>query len=246
MAERLLLLGVYGMEVVEAGGTLAANVAAGGTSYASLMFCSPAMRSDITRAGALLDTEVSFVDFDAEQLEADHAHRARLVAELRRIRPTVVITQDPEHSVSDLDPGRRHAMTLILEALSMCARDWLVTDGSVALDRAPTVYYMSPARANCVIDITAHWGQRTAAMESLTTQVEYTAQHWEAELTSAQLEALVPGYAALAPGLDRGRALHQVRDRTTHIHQGMGHHGRFPFAEVYRRETLIPLGTLSS
>ena len=246
MAERTLLLGVYGMELVEAGGALASNVAAGGTSYASLMFCSPEMRAGITRAGSLLETEVSFVDFDPETIDTDPAHRAALVSVLRRIRPTVVITQDPEHSVADLDPGRRPAMTLILEALSMCSREWLVPDGQAALDRAPTVYYMSPLRPNCVVDVTPHWSRKTAAMEVLETQLEYTAVHWEAELTSTQLDALVPGYADLSPGLERGRALHSVLDRAHHIHQGMGHHGRFPFAEVYRRETLLPLDVLPS
>lgn len=246
MAERLLLLGVYGMELVEAGGALAANAAAGGTSYASLMFCSPQMRAGISRAGSLLDTEVSFVDFDAESIDADPARRAELVGVLRRVRPTVVITQDPEHSLADLDPGRRPAMTLILEALSLCARDWLVSDGQAALDRVPTVYYMSPLRPNCVVDVTPHWSQKTAAMNGLDSQLEYTAVHWEAELTSAQLDALVPGYADLEPGAERGRALHTVLDRANHIHHGLGHHGRFPFAEVYRRETLLPLGALPS
>lgn len=244
MAETTLLLGVYGMELVEAGGALAANAAAGGTSYASLMFCSEPMREGITRAGAILDTEVSFVDFDTETIDTSPARVADLVRVLRRTRPTVVITQDPEHSVSDLDPGRRPAMTLILEALSMCARDYLVDGGRDALDRAPTVYYMSPLRPNCTLDITAHWDQKTAAMASLDTQVAYTAEHWEAQLSTAQLEVLVPGYAQLAPGRERGLALHHVLDRAHHIHQGMGHHGRVPFAEVYRRDNLLPLTVL--
>ena len=43
---------------------------------------------------------------------------------------------------------------------------------------------------------------------------------------------------------ERGRAMHRVLDQVTHLHAGAGGHGRFAFAEAYRREGKFHLDAL--
>ena len=47
--KRILLLGVYGMEMVECGGMLCKNAKAGGASHASFLFTGAKMREDLEK-----------------------------------------------------------------------------------------------------------------------------------------------------------------------------------------------------
>jgi hypothetical protein len=47
--KRILLLGVYGMEMVECGGVLHKNAMAGGVSHASILFAGPRMREGLEK-----------------------------------------------------------------------------------------------------------------------------------------------------------------------------------------------------
>ena len=48
--KRVLLLGVYGMEMVECAGALHQNVLAGGVSHAAIFFAGPQMRHGLQKA----------------------------------------------------------------------------------------------------------------------------------------------------------------------------------------------------
>lgn len=244
MAERVLLIGVYGMELVECGGALAANVAAGGTSHATLMLCAERMRGDVEKAAAVLGVETPhFLGFRNGYINFDEEHKRALVRVIRTVKPTIVITQDPEHSLPDLDPDRRPAMTLILEALGLASRTF-ADDDRLGPHPVPTIYYMTPARPNCVVDITPHWQQKVDAMDLLESQLEFSGRHWTEQMTPDALEALAPGFASLDSDLERGRAVHRALDRAVHIYHGIGHHGHYAFAEAFRREGDFHLPTL--
>ena len=57
--KKILLLGVYGMEMVECGGVLCKNARNGGISHASIMFASEGMQKEINDAAEKLDTTVN-------------------------------------------------------------------------------------------------------------------------------------------------------------------------------------------
>lgn len=244
MGERILLVGVYGMELVECGGALAANVAAGGTSHATLMLSAYGARKDVEAAATVLGVETPHIlDFRHGFIEVDEAHKRALIRVIRTVKPTIVITQDPEHSLADLDPDRRPAMTLILEALGLASRNFADDDG-LGPHPIPTIYYMTPSRPNCVVDITPHWQQKVEAMDLLESQLEFSGLHWTRYMTPEALEALSPGFASIETNVERGRAVHRVLDRAVHIYHGIGHHGHYAFAEAYRREGDFHLPTL--
>jgi hypothetical protein len=239
---RMLLLAVYGMEVVEAGGALALNTAAGGVSRAHVMLARPDARPQIARAGERLGTEVTFADFENGAVAVDRASKLELVRVVREVRPDVVITQDPEHVVHDLDPDRRPAMTLLQESLALASRDWgLDALPELAPHPVPTIYYMTPDRPTCLVDIGPVWDAKVAAMDELTFQHAFTARHYEAKLTPERLDAIVPGYAAIQEPEERGKALHRALDLATHLAHGAGGHASLALAEAYRREGVFEL-----
>ena len=122
--KRVLLLGVYGMEMVECAGALHQNVLAGGVSHAAIFFAGPQMRHGLQKAAELLQTSLEYLDFDSGKISASFEEKLKVIRVIRAFQPDVIITQDPEHCVSDLDPGRRPAMTLILEAMALAGRDY--------------------------------------------------------------------------------------------------------------------------
>lgn len=233
----LQLLAVYGMEVVEAGGALARNATVGGRSSAFVMLSRPESRPEIERAARHLDVDVAFGDFRYGEVAVDVPSKLALVRAIREARPDVVITQDPEHSLHDLDPDRRPAMTLLLESLALAARDFgLDAMPELAPHPVPTIYYMTPHRPNCVVDVSAVWDRKERAMDELRSQMAFSGRHYQRTFAPEHLEAMVPGWSAIDDPVERGRAVHRVLDRVTHLHAGAGSHRRFAFAEAYRRE----------
>jgi N-acetylglucosamine malate deacetylase 1 len=243
---RMLLLAVYGMEVVEAGGALALNAASGGTSRAHVLLTRPDARPQIQRAGAHLSAEVTFAELEHGAVAPDRFSKLALVRVLREVRPDVVVCQDPQHVEHDLDPDRRPAMTLLQESLALASRDW-GRDELPGLEPLPipTIYYMTPDRPNCLVDVGSVWQAKVAAMDELAFQHAFTARHYETKLPADQLEAIVPGYGALQDAAARGRALHRALDLATHLAHGAGGHAGVAFAEAYRREGPFELSALS-
>ena len=59
--KKILLLGVYGMEMVECGGVLHKNVIHGGISHASILFAGPKMQEGLEKAAAVLHCSIEYL-----------------------------------------------------------------------------------------------------------------------------------------------------------------------------------------
>jgi hypothetical protein len=233
----LLLLGVYGLEIVECGGVLAKNARAGGTSFASIMLARPQTRPQIESAAAELGVKTHFLDFEYGDVRADVPSKQQLIRVIREVRPHLIITQDPEHAQHDLDPDRRPAMTLILESIALAARDIFVDElASLPPHPIPTLYYMTPHEPNCVVDISDVWDLKERAMDKLESQMRFSGKLFPKYYSEEHLRFLVPTWDNLPDDYTRGREVHRQLDRVTHLHNGLGGHGRFAVAESYRRE----------
>ncbi|TXT44093.1 MAG: LmbE family protein, partial [Spirochaetes bacterium] len=154
MGKTILLLGVYGMEMVECGGALAVNAQKGGRSFASIMLAGKQMKENCLKAAEILGVEkVFFNEFQRGEVDLRHDYKIALIKVIRETKPDIVITQDPEHVLHDLDPDRRPAMTLILEALALASRDYALDETpDLSPHPIPNIYYMSPVNPNCTLD----------------------------------------------------------------------------------------------
>ncbi len=160
------------------------------------------------------------------------------------MRPDVVVTQDPDHSYSDLDPDRRLAMILYLESLALASRDFAREDG-LAPHPVPTVYYMTPHHANCVVDITETFEVKQRALAELKAQHAFTTQVLGERVGEETLRRLLPADHAGATGEALGAALHRQMDLATHLYHGLLSHGaRAALAEPLRREGPFTLDAL--
>ena len=235
---RMLLLGVYGMEVVESGGALSKNVLQGGKSFASIMLSRDETRPQIEKAGEILGVEMNFTHFKGGEVEVTPPAKKKLVRVIRETKPHIIITQDPEHSYHDLDPDRRLAMLLILESIALAARDFAL-DEMPELERhpIPTIYYMSPENPNCVVDVQDVWEKKEAAMDELKSQMEFSGKHFETYYGDKSMEAVVPGWNGMDDYYRKGREAHRNLDRALHLYNGaLSHFSRHTLAEAYRRE----------
>lgn len=238
MAEdrNIMLLGVYGMEVVECGGALAKNVESGGKSFASIMLCREKSQPQVRRAGEILGVDVSFTNFEYGTIEPSVEFKKKIVKEIRTVKPDIVITQDPEHSFHDLDPDRRQAMILILEGLALAGRDFALEEmPDLEAHPIPTIYYMSPENPNCIVNISSVWDKKEKAMDVLEFQMEHSGKNFERNVGDL-LEDIVPGFKELDSYYEKGRAVHREIDKALHVYHGLGGHGSFPLAEAFRRE----------
>lgn len=236
-ARRILFLGVYGMEVVECGGALAKNVENGGESYASIMLCRETSQPQVKKAAEVLGVNIGFTHFQYGTVDLSVESKKKLIRIIREVKPDIIITQDPEHSFHDLDPDRRQAMILILEAIALASRDFALDDmPGLEPHPIPTIYYMTPHHPNTVVDIASVWDKKEKAMDMLESQMEFSGQHFERALDSKALEILVPGFSQLGSGYAKGRAIHRALDKAVHVYHGLATHGHYALAEAYRRE----------
>jgi len=238
--KRILLLGVYGMEMVECGGVLHKNAMAGGISHASILFAGPKMREGLDKAAPLLHCSIEYLGLDTGTISASEEEKLKVIKVIREFRPDIIITQDPEHCISDLDPGRRPAMTLLLEAMALAGRDY-------ARDRLPglkphrhfSVYYMTPEHPNCLVDIASSWDAKCSAMDVLETQLEFIAELAEGTEEEKQYVQLIPGFDQMETRLERGRAIKRLMDQAYHLYYGTTGHNHVLLSENYRKDGLF-------
>ncbi len=237
MAEpTILLLATYGLEVVECGGALALNARRGGRSHAAVLLCREVMRPQLRSAAEILGVEVEFLDFEYGHVAPDVPSKKRLVEVIRRVKPDIIITQDPEHCITDLDPDRRQAMILYLEAIALASRDFSLEEIGLPPHPIPTTYYLMPDHPNCVVDIAPVWKLKRKALEKLEAQLRFTASVLGRRLSPEALQALLPDVDP-SDELEVGRALHREMDRALSLYHGLLAHGsRAALAEPYRRE----------
>ncbi|WP_066017679.1 PIG-L deacetylase family protein, partial [Endozoicomonas atrinae] len=173
MTKSILMLGVYGMEMVECSGALTLNKQQGGHCHAALMLVRETMQQDIRNAAEVLAMDsVTFLDFERGEINLRKDYKVAICRIIRQTKPDIIITQDPEHSFEDLDPDRRPAMMLILEAIALAARDYALDQmPELAPHPVPTIYYMSPSRPNCNVDISTVLSVKQAAMAELKEQM---------------------------------------------------------------------------
>lgn len=242
--KRVLLLGVYGMEMVECGGLLCKNVMAGGVSHAAILFAGNQMRKDLTPAAEILKCSIEYLGMDTAAITASEDEKKQVIRVIRTFKPDIIITQDPEHCISDLDPGRRPAMTLLLEAMALAGRSYcLDADTGMTPHRGFSVYYMTPEHPNCLVDIADVWDEKCRAMDVLTAQLEFIGELHDTSQERRMYEKLIPG-AVQMDRLTYGTAVKRLMDQAYHLYYGSTGHNDVLLSENYRREGMFILDEL--
>jgi N-acetylglucosamine malate deacetylase 1 len=246
----ILMLAIYGLEFVEVGGTLALHADAGDQIEIAVMLARPESRIPLAKAAAVLGAqEPRFLEFAIGEVQPDVASKMKLVRLLREVRPTILITQDPQHAQHDFDPDRRPAMTLLQEAFALAGRDWRVQEcGGFAPHVVRDWYYMTPEHPNCVVEIGSTFERKQQALAELDYQLIYSAQVQRERLGDQILQHVVPEYQQIKhDDLALGLALHRAIDLSLALHNGLiNHHAHAALAEAFRHEGPFSLPRLLS
>ena len=236
---RVLMLASFGLEIVECGGALALHAQAGDEVRAAVLLSPPGSRPQISRAAAILGIpEVEYLDFPYGGFTVDVPWKERLVAMIRRVRPEIIITQDPHHAQHDLDPDRRIIAMLYTEALALAGRDWHVAEcGGHPPCKIPTIYYMTPEHANCIVEISQTFALKQQALAELGYQMAFSAESIERRVAAAAVRAFLPEYDNLKEDKEKlGLALHRQFDMALALVNGLAGHSGAVMGEAYRRE----------
>ncbi|MCK8046448.1 GlcNAc-PI de-N-acetylase [Shewanella sp. 1CM18E] len=245
MGQRILFLGVYGMEIVECGGALAINAQKGGQSFASVMLAKEMMKTELQDAATVLGiNKLYFNDFERGGIDLRKEYKVELVRVIRETKPDIIITQCPEHSYEDLDPDRRPAMMLILESIALASRDFALAElPDLAPHPVATIYYMNPKTPNCSISLASVMHLKNKAMDCLTIQMQFSGEHFSQCLSQDERTAINPQFDSLS-FVERGRAVQQAIDNSLYFYNGIGSHSKFVIAEPYRRHGIMELEEL--
>lgn len=236
---RLLMLASFGLEIVECGGALARHSQAGDTVHAAVLLSRPEARPQIQEAAVVLGIEqVEFLDFPYGGWTVDLPAKEKIVELVRRVKPDIVITQDPHHAQHDLDPDRRLIALLYPEAFALAGRDWRLQEcGGHDPHLVRTIYYMTPEHANCIVEIADTFELKQKALAVLGYQMAFSAQMIERRMAAATLRQVVADYDALqADKRALGLALHRQFDMALALVNGLAGHSGAVFGEAYRRE----------
>lgn len=228
----------YGLEIAEIGGTLARHIRDGDRVGASVLFSRETSRPAITAAAARLGIEeVTFIHAAHGMLDGPEGRevRDRLIDFIRAEQPDIALLPDPEHSMADLDPDRRPAAPMTLEALALAARDWHEEELGPACG-VPELYYYAPGQPTCTVDITETMPAKLAALAELDYQATYSEQRMREQVGETGWDhiAAIAGKRGLLAALETAHALHH----------GAGGHSRAPFAEAFRHPGTITLPRL--
>lgn len=245
---KVLMLASFGLEIVECAGALAKSLAAGDEVHAAVLMCRDSSRPQISEAAKIIGAEdVTYLGAAGGEIEVTPAAKVPIVRLLRTVRPDVVIMQDPEHAQHDLDPDRRMIALLYAESLAVAGRDWRIDEcGGAEPLPIPTIFYMTPERPNCVVEIADVLDIKQRALDVLTHQNSFSAQHWRAQASDATLQIVAPGWS---PG-DSDERLGRLGERQIFlalaVANGLGSHSGAVLGEPYRREGPFLLDRLTT
>ena len=247
---RILMLASFGLEIVECGGTLARHRQAGDEVFAAVTLSTPAYRPQITKAAQVLGIpEVAYLDFPTGAWELDLAAKEKIVTLIRRVRPDIVICQDPHHAQHDLDPDRRLLALLYTEALALAGRDYWRKDecGGYAGHLVSAIYYMTPEQPNCVVEISETFALKQRALAELDYQHAFSAETIEQRVPVETLRQVISDYDVLKTDKSAlGLALQHEFDKAHALVHGLAGHAKATLAEAYRREGVCVLERLLS
>lgn len=235
----ILMLASYGLEIVECGGALAGHVQAGDDVYSAVLLSRPESRPQVSESANILGIEkVEFLEFPYGEWTVDVAWKERIVELVRRVRPDIVITQDPHHAQHDLDPDRRLIALLYTESFALAGRDWHVDAcGGHAPHLVRAIYYMTPEQPNCIVEISQTFALKQQALAVLGHQLAFSAQMIERLATKETLRQVVPDYDELSEDKRAlGLALHGQFDMALSLVNGLAGHSGAVMGEAYRRE----------
>lgn len=238
----VLMLASFGLEIVECGGTLAAHLDRGDKVYAAVTLSRPQSRPQVIEAAKVLGiADVEFLDFTLGDWEINVASKEKIVRLIRKLRPDIVIMQDPEHAQHDLDPDRRLLALLYTELFSVSGRDWHIAEcGGYEFYMPQAYYYMSPENPNCIVEISKYFDLKEKALAILTYQLAFSAQSMKERVPETLLRTLVPNYDELVQDDARlGLALTRQLDTAIALWNGLAGHSGAVMGEAYRREGLF-------
>ena len=245
---RVLMLASFGLEIVECGGTLALHVQAGDDVHAAVLLSRPESRPQVREASKILgiENEVEFLEFPYGGWTVDVEWKQKIVELVRRVKPDIVITQDPHHAQHDLDPDRRLIALLYTESFALAGRQWNVEEcGGHDPHLVKAIYYMTPEHANCVVEISKTWALKKQALAVLGSQMEFSAQMIERKTDPETLRYVVPEYDEIKDDkVALGLALHTQFERSIALVHGLAGHSGAVMGEAYRREGVFVLDRL--
>jgi LmbE family N-acetylglucosaminyl deacetylase len=236
---RVLMLASFGLEIVECGGTLARHIQAGDEVYAAVLLSRPESRPQITQAANVLGIDkVEFLEFPYAGWTVDTPWKERIVELVRRVRPDIVITQDPHHAQHDLDPDRRLIALLYPEAFAIAGRQWRIEEcGGHEPHLVRTIYYMTPEHPNCIVEIADTFELKQKALAILSDQMAFSAQMIENRTSPETLRRVVTNYEEIQDDKQAlGLALHRQFDMALALVNGLAGHSGAVLGEAYRRE----------
>jgi LmbE family N-acetylglucosaminyl deacetylase len=243
----VLMMASYGLEIVECGGAIARALAAGDTVDAAVLMCREDSKAQVERAASVLGIDhVDFLDVPFGEVSFHGDHKVKVVELIRRTKPDVMIMQDPEHAQHDLDPDRRVIAMLYAEAMAVASRDWRVEAcGGHDPHPVPTIYYMTPENPNCVIEMGEALPLKLRALEELSSQNTFSADHWLEQTSAEILEQVVPAWTD-GERETLGREGQKAFFTALALANGLASHSGAVLGEPYRREGGFVLDRLTS
>jgi len=247
----ILFLALYGCEVPwSSGGAIAKATRAGGEAHALVFLHGDddppeAEQQDLLACKIIGVKTVRHLRIPYLGLKADRPTILEAVRTIRETKPDIIITQDPEHSVADHDPDRRAFTNVVMEALSVCYRNFAVKEcGGFEPHAWKSLYYWWAHDPNVLIDISDVFDIKMKAMETLKWQLVHTGGYFRRR-SEAHLRSFLPNYDKIKDDdIKFGLEMQRHVDLTLALYGGFYLHAGALLSEPYRKEGPVVLDYL--
>ena len=103
---------------------------------------------------------------------------------------------------------------------------------------------MTPSEPNCLLDVADVWDIKEQAMNTLESQMAFSAAGYRRRFTPEVLQVLAPGADLDGDPVALGKAVHREVDRAYHISKAIHSHSKLALAEPYRKLGLFTFDRL--
>jgi LmbE family N-acetylglucosaminyl deacetylase len=227
--------------VSDIGGTLAKHARAGAKVAATVLWDYPKdVMKQIEQMAAILGIEIHVLGRRRGEVSPDLPLKKQIVELIRKVKPDIAITFDPEFAANSMDGDHMATHQLMMDALGLCYRQNFAPE---QLERGLETWFVKAVyypfwglrgKPDVIVDITDTFDVKVKATLALEGQSRFTGEMLSTLYSEDALKTLLPAYQKLRETPAKLGEEWQRQQRTV-VARFLGERVNVAYGEAFKR-----------